>query len=90
MAATGPWPETQGHLPSVVISAHGASLGFEFCVVGTKLTMVRGREFLGTRGLVGIMEKEESYELLGAHLSNGRQGRIRRRHDLRDISSLRA
>lgn len=36
------------------------------------------------------MGKEESYELLGAYLSNGRQGQTRRRHDLRGISSLRA
>lgn len=36
MAATGPWPETQDHLPSVGTSAHGASHGFGFCACGSK------------------------------------------------------
>lgn len=66
------------------------AMGLDSVLVGPKLTEVRGTEFLGTRGLVSIMEKEESYELLEGHLSSGRQGRARRRHDLRDISSLSA
>lgn len=36
MAATGPWPERQGHLLSVGISVHGANLGGGFCACGYK------------------------------------------------------